>query len=253
MSFLVLKRRKNPQHIVMDADIVPRKVAVKAIYKSDFYSDAAAEAERLNMGLRRSNPGMLRRRRNPSRTTKKTKSKVRVPIRKDGGLDGWKKSHSQKKRLAAIERAIKKEGYAAVIRRMNAIAIVNTDYKTVERMRSDMLKTKKKHRPGDYKKNKAAFEKKTKEMLKKKKKSAPRKKSVGKKKTKKKKAKKRPKKNPTRKKKVGPKVVKGTGPVRINAPKSAMANKTKLAEHIYAKTGWPMSHCRIQAKKILGK
>jgi hypothetical protein len=267
------------RYVALDKNTLQPEERKAVVGQSHYYAEAKSKADKLNK--RRSNPGTITRegdtrrsfmRRTPrggrtrvkrtmvSKTKNKGKKGKTPKSRrwakiKPGELPGWKKSYSQKKRLAALVRLVGSVGYATVIRRLNQIANVSTDYETAKRMRSDMLALKKKYRPDAYKADKSEFEKKTKAMLRGKKKVTKKKKTTKKKATKRKKATKKKvakKKKGTKKRRANPKKM-GSGNVQINLAKSAFKNIGTLSTAIQKKTGWPMTHCRQIARRYAKK
>ncbi|HLF54126.1 MAG TPA: hypothetical protein VI612_00205 [Candidatus Nanoarchaeia archaeon] len=63
---------------------------------------------------------------------------------KEGGLGGWSKSLPQSKRRAILEKLVKRDSYATVIRRLLQLRNVTKDEGTVMKASSDMLYLRKK-------------------------------------------------------------------------------------------------------------
>lgn len=251
------------RYAVLDESMLSPDERRSIVHRSNYYAEARSSADRLN--ARRSNPGTITRRAHTRRTPRGGRVRVKSTRVKDTGkpgktpeskkwadvvpghLAGWKKSFSQKKRIVALKKWIKKVGYATTIRRLNQLANLTTDRATAEKARKDMLALKKIYKPEAYKKDKAAFEKKTKLMLRGKKKAT--RKKISKKKTAKKK---KLVKKATKKRRSNPKKM-GSGNVQINVPQSAFKNISTLSQAIKTKTGWPMAHCRQIARKYAKK
>ena len=65
---------------------------------------------------------------------------------KTGGLGGWSKKLAQTKRRNILEKLVKKEGYATIVRRLLQLKNVTKDKETVKKASSDMLYLRKKFR-----------------------------------------------------------------------------------------------------------
>jgi len=63
-----------------------------------------------------------------------------------GKLGGWKKALPAAKRRAMLEKLVKKDSYATVIRRLLQLKNVTKDKETVKKVISDMAYLKKKFR-----------------------------------------------------------------------------------------------------------
>lgn len=63
-----------------------------------------------------------------------------------GKLGGWSKQLPQTKRRALLEKLVKKDGYATVIRRLLQLRNVTKDEETVQKATSDMAYLRKKFR-----------------------------------------------------------------------------------------------------------
>ncbi|MBW3017299.1 hypothetical protein KY316_02915 [Candidatus Woesearchaeota archaeon] len=63
-----------------------------------------------------------------------------------GGLYGWKKTLSAKSRHAILDKAVKKDSYATIVRRLNQLRNITKDKATKKAMESDMAYLKKKYR-----------------------------------------------------------------------------------------------------------
>lgn len=156
----------------------------KIVGSRDSYLESYSEAINLESKHLQKDSKMLRR--NPRKNIRKN-SKKWADFSNGDYIPGWKKSYSQKKRLQALRKLIKKETYADIIGKLNQLANVNQDYNTAKKARADMLKLKKEYRPEEHKKDRKEFKKTTERLLKKKKKPNPKKKKAAKKKTTKKK------------------------------------------------------------------
>ncbi|MBI4146201.1 hypothetical protein HY489_02590 [Candidatus Woesearchaeota archaeon] len=60
-----------------------------------------------------------------------------------GKLGGWSKSLLQSKRRSLLERLVKRDGYAPVIRRLLQLRNVTKDQETAKKATADMLHLKK--------------------------------------------------------------------------------------------------------------
>ena len=65
---------------------------------------------------------------------------------KEGGLGGWSKGLSAAKRRAVLEKLVRKESYATVVRRLLQLKNVTKDSATVKAAASDMAYLKRKFR-----------------------------------------------------------------------------------------------------------
>ncbi|MBD3259125.1 hypothetical protein GF371_00680 [Candidatus Woesearchaeota archaeon] len=65
---------------------------------------------------------------------------------KPGGLYGWKKTQSDATRHRILSKAVNKDSYATIIRRMNQLRNITKDKKTKQLMEKDMEYLKKKYR-----------------------------------------------------------------------------------------------------------
>lgn len=63
-----------------------------------------------------------------------------------GQLYGWKKTHADSTRRAILDKAVKKDGYATIVRRLNQTRNVTKDRETEKLMEKDMAYLKKKYR-----------------------------------------------------------------------------------------------------------
>ncbi|MBW2982129.1 hypothetical protein KY343_04575 [Candidatus Woesearchaeota archaeon] len=63
-----------------------------------------------------------------------------------GGLYGWKKTQSDSARHAILNKAVKKDSYATIIRRLNQLRNVTKDKETKKAMEKDMQYLKEKHK-----------------------------------------------------------------------------------------------------------
>ena len=63
-----------------------------------------------------------------------------------GGLYGWKKTQTDSTRHAILNKAVKKDSYATIIRRLNQLRNVTKDRKTKKLMEKDMEYLKKKYK-----------------------------------------------------------------------------------------------------------
>lgn len=63
-----------------------------------------------------------------------------------GGLYGWKKTQSDSTRHAILNKAVKKDSYATIIRRLNQLRNITKDRETKQRMEEDMEYLKKKYK-----------------------------------------------------------------------------------------------------------
>jgi len=63
-----------------------------------------------------------------------------------GGLYGWKKTQSDSTRHAILNKAVKKDSYATIIRRLNQLRNITKDKATKKLMEKDMAYLKKKYK-----------------------------------------------------------------------------------------------------------
>ncbi len=63
-----------------------------------------------------------------------------------GHLYGWKKTQADSTRHAILSKAVKKDSYATIIRRLNQLRNITKDKKTKTLMENDMAYLKKKYR-----------------------------------------------------------------------------------------------------------
>ena len=63
-----------------------------------------------------------------------------------GGLYGWKKTQSDSTRHTILNKAVKKDSYATIIRRLNQLRNITKDKETKETMEKDMEYLKKKYK-----------------------------------------------------------------------------------------------------------
>jgi hypothetical protein len=196
---------------------------------ADDFLDATSKAVTLEAEtMRRNNPRTILRtvKSNPKKkkTYRRTPKKKRWAKVVPGELAGWKKSKTQKARLAALEKLIKKDGYTTVIRRLNQMANLSWDLGTVKKMRSDIMKLGMKHRPDAWTaEKKRQFKAKTEEMLKKKKSRKALKEKSTKKKKKKATKKKAKRRNPRA----------SGSKMRLSIPESAFRTQKSLEDAIY--------------------
>jgi len=65
---------------------------------------------------------------------------------KAGGLYGWKKTQADSTRRAILNKAVKKDSYATIIRRLNQLINITKDKATKTAMKKDMAYLQKKHK-----------------------------------------------------------------------------------------------------------
>jgi len=63
-----------------------------------------------------------------------------------GGLYGWKKTQADSTRRRILNAAVKKDGYATIIRRLNQLRNITKDKQTKTKMEKDMEYLKKKYK-----------------------------------------------------------------------------------------------------------
>ena len=63
---------------------------------------------------------------------------------KSGGLYGWKKTQADSTRHAILNKAVKKDSYATIVRRLNQLRNITKDKETKKLMEKDMAYLKKK-------------------------------------------------------------------------------------------------------------
>lgn len=63
-----------------------------------------------------------------------------------GHLYGWKKTQSDRTRHGILNKAVKKDSYATIVRRLNQLRNVTKDRATAKLMEKDMAYLKKKYR-----------------------------------------------------------------------------------------------------------
>jgi len=64
----------------------------------------------------------------------------------EGGLKRWKKTYSAAKRREILEKAVKKDGYTTIVRRLIQLRNVTKDEDTVKKANADWQYLKKKYR-----------------------------------------------------------------------------------------------------------
>ncbi|MBW2996583.1 hypothetical protein KY332_04770 [Candidatus Woesearchaeota archaeon] len=64
---------------------------------------------------------------------------------KAGGLYGWKKTQADSTRHAILNKAVKKDSYATIVRRLNQLVNITKDKETKKAIKLDMAYLKKKH------------------------------------------------------------------------------------------------------------
>lgn len=62
-----------------------------------------------------------------------------------GGLYGWKKTQNDLSRHSILDKAVKKDSYATIVRRLNQLRNITKDRETRKVMEKDMDYLKKKH------------------------------------------------------------------------------------------------------------
>ena len=65
---------------------------------------------------------------------------------KAGGLYGWKKTQADSTRRAILNKAVKKDSYATIVRRLNQLRNITKDKETKKKMESDMAYLKERYR-----------------------------------------------------------------------------------------------------------
>ena len=74
-------------------------------------------------------------------TTTKKWAKV-----KPGGLYGWKKTQAESTRHTILNKAVKKDSYDTIIKRLNQMINITEDKETKKAMKKDMAYLQKKHK-----------------------------------------------------------------------------------------------------------